>query len=329
VTSGMLVSVVIPYFNADALLPETLGHVRAQTYAPIEIVIVDDGSEPASAARLTEIAKEAGARVVTQANTGPAAARNLGAAEARGEYLAFLDADDIWAPDKIRKQVALARENEEKLILTRTATISEEGAPIKIYCFDKMGPDRDVFNMTIAGQINSFTSALFFRRRTFARLGGFDPKLRVREDHLLLIQALREVGFACVPEVLSSRRLHAASYSATARHVDASELLARQVPFAVALAAIEPGFDRNRFLAKEAFRIAKRKLVAGRRSEACRIALRAIQLHPGGLKYWLILPATVVATLHPSAFDHWAPEYAHLHPSGSAEAGERYNAKIR
>jgi glycosyltransferase involved in cell wall biosynthesis len=320
VTSGLLVSVVIPYFNADALLPETLGYVRAQTYAPIEIVIVDDGSKPASAARLTEIAKEASARVVTQANAGPAAARNLGAAEARGEYLAFLDADDIWAPHKIRKQVELARQNEGKVILTRTATITEDGAPVRIYRFDQMGPHTDILNMMLAGQIHSFTSALFLPRATFARLGGFNPKLRVREDHLLLIQALREVGFACVPEVLSSRRLHAASYSATARHVDARELLARQVPFAVALAAIEPGFDRNRFLAKEAFRIAKRKLVAGRRREARRIALKAIQLHPRHLKYWLMLPATVVAALHPSAFDHWAQEYAHLYRSGRAEA---------
>lgn len=318
-TSSPLVSVVIPYFNADALLPETLRHVQAQTYAPIEIVMVDDGSTPASAARLAEIATEACARVVTQANAGPAAARNLGAAEARGDYLAFLDADDIWAPNKIEKQVALARENEGKLILTRTATTTADGTFAKIYYLDRIGTPTDFIDMTIADKVHSFTSALFVPRGAFERLGGFDPGLRFREDHLLLIRALREIGFACVPEVLSLRRKHAASYSWPAREVDAGELFARQLAFAAAVAAIDPSFDRNGFLAKHAFSITKRKVVAGRHGEARRIALRAIQLRPGGLKYWLMLPATIVAALCPSAFDHWAPDYARLRRCGSAE----------
>lgn len=100
------ISVVIPCFNASAFLGETLGSVRNQTLKPCEIIVVDDGSTDGSA-RVAE-AFGPSVQVVRQSNGGAAAARNHGVALARGEWIAFLDADDTWHPQRLEKLASVA-----------------------------------------------------------------------------------------------------------------------------------------------------------------------------------------------------------------------------
>ncbi|MCX6954347.1 MAG: glycosyltransferase family A protein, partial [Verrucomicrobia bacterium] len=100
-----LVSVVIPCFNSARWLPATLDSVLAQTWPRVEIIVVDDGSRDDSLAVARRYASR-GVRVESIANSGAAAARNHGLALARGDYLQFLDADDLLAPDKLEKQLA-------------------------------------------------------------------------------------------------------------------------------------------------------------------------------------------------------------------------------
>jgi hypothetical protein len=96
-----LVSVVIPAFNAAEWLDASIASVRAQAYQPIEVIVADDGSSDATASK----AEALGARVVRTAGAGPGGARNAGIEAARGEFLQFLDADDMIAPGKIARQV--------------------------------------------------------------------------------------------------------------------------------------------------------------------------------------------------------------------------------
>src|SRR5207253_10816654 len=98
------VSVVIPAFNAASTIDAALQSVFAQTYRSFEVIVVDDGSEDATAARVAEW----GDRVVyvRQPNGGPGRARNVGIAHARGRLIAILDADDAWMPRKLQQQVA-------------------------------------------------------------------------------------------------------------------------------------------------------------------------------------------------------------------------------
>lgn len=104
VCSSSLVSVVIPCFNAALFLIDTLKSAVEQTHPPFEVLVIDDGSTDDSA----EIARSYGppVRVISQANQGESVARNRGIDEARGEWIAFLDADDHWQPDKLAKQLA-------------------------------------------------------------------------------------------------------------------------------------------------------------------------------------------------------------------------------
>ena len=99
-----LVSVVIPAYNAAAFLEEALASVVAQDCGPIEMIVVDDGSSD----RTSEVARsfEPPVTLIAQAHAGPGAARNTGVAAARGEFLAFLDADDLWTPSSLARRLS-------------------------------------------------------------------------------------------------------------------------------------------------------------------------------------------------------------------------------
>lgn len=101
-----LVSVVIPTYNRVGLLARTIGNMFQQTYANFEVIVVDDGSTDGTQAMLNRD-YSGRVRVVAQPNSGPAVARNHGARVARGEIIAFQDSDDLWHPEKLKRQVAL------------------------------------------------------------------------------------------------------------------------------------------------------------------------------------------------------------------------------
>jgi glycosyltransferase involved in cell wall biosynthesis len=97
------VSCIVPVFNGERFVAEALESILAQTYRPIDVIVADDGSTDGTAAILSGYGGRI--RVVTQPTAGPAATRNLGLEAARGEFVAFLDADDVWHPEKLAKQV--------------------------------------------------------------------------------------------------------------------------------------------------------------------------------------------------------------------------------
>src|SRR5689334_11448209 len=104
----VVVSVVVPAHNAERTLEETLRSAMAQTVSAIEIVVVDDGSEDGTREIVARLAALDGRiRLVRSANAGVASARNLGIRHARGRFVAPLDADDIWHPAKLEKQLAV------------------------------------------------------------------------------------------------------------------------------------------------------------------------------------------------------------------------------
>ena len=104
-SSKPLVSVIVPVYNGEDFLVDALASIRQQDYCPLEIVIVNDGSTDGT----VELAATLGQDInwIQQQNNGPSAARNAGLATARGEFIAFLDADDLWPPGKLQAQVEL------------------------------------------------------------------------------------------------------------------------------------------------------------------------------------------------------------------------------
>jgi glycosyltransferase involved in cell wall biosynthesis len=175
------VSVIIPAYNAARYLADTLQSALNQTLGDTEVIVVDDGSkdDTASVARSFPAVK-----YVHQANAGVSAARNKGAAHASGEFLAFLDSDDLWHPDKLRQQVMALRQHPES-VFSRTEAVDD---PARLTEIVHGTPREDAPHVLIPDFHASFlvpyltTSTVMVRREAFEEAGGFDTRLRIAED---------------------------------------------------------------------------------------------------------------------------------------------------
>ena len=197
-----LISVVIPAHNAARYLPEALQSVIAQTYRPIEIILVDDGSVDNTVSVASEFP---GVKIISQENSGPAAARNRGVAEAKGPLIAFQDADDVWDVKKLSRQAARFEQRPDLELCT-----------CQILNF--WTPDKEEeaahYNDPRLGQVYSgfVMQTLLVRRSAFDRIGLLRTEFRTGEDSDWFMRA-KDLGatMEIVPEVLVYRRLHPAN----------------------------------------------------------------------------------------------------------------------
>ena len=218
--SKPLVSIVIPAWNAQNTIGETLASVAAQTYSNLEIVIIDDGSTDSTAAVASAFCKyEPRARLYRKSNGGVASARNLGIEMSRGEWIAPVDADDLWHPTKIEKQVeaALGAATVPGLVYCWFHYIDEEG---NVICsgsrFQYDGPALQ--RMAYLKPVQNGSSILISRAAA-KDAGGYDESLRNAgnegcEDVMIELQVARRYDVACVPEHLVGYRLRPDSMSA-------------------------------------------------------------------------------------------------------------------
>jgi glycosyltransferase involved in cell wall biosynthesis len=214
---GPTISVVIPSYNCAPYLRETIESVLGQTYAPIEVLIVDDGSTDGS----LEIARgfDLPVRVITQTNSGVSVARNRGIDEAQGEWIAFVDADDLWEPTKLERQIeSLAEEANDDVVCLYT-DFYRFGGPVghrvELRPDCPSAPDRRV-QMLITYTVLPSTAVV--------RASALDDGLRFpagitdSEDMIFLLD-LRELGrFVRTADPLVGYRIHQTSAVRRAGH---------------------------------------------------------------------------------------------------------------
>jgi glycosyltransferase involved in cell wall biosynthesis len=213
-----LVSVVIPAHNAAATVGETLLSVRSQTHRKLEIFVIDDGSTDGTADIVrAHAALDSRIRLVRQKNGGVAGARNRGIEESAAGLVAFVDADDLWAPDKIEKQiVALRKEGPSvALVYTGWALIDAASCITGRRCPTEAG---DVFERMCLGNFVGNGSSILVTKAAAVDVGGFDPSLRTRraqgcEDYQFCLRVAERYRFAVVPEYLTGYRLTSTSMS--------------------------------------------------------------------------------------------------------------------
>lgn len=217
--SGPLVSVVVPAFNAERYLARTLTSASAQTHPDLEIVVVDDGSTD----RTAEIVRAAAAadpriRLVRQSNAGVAAARNRGIDDAQGHFIAPLDADDLWHPEKIERQLRRFAERPEcGLVYCWSIGIDEDDRVVS----QRISPasfEGDVFAAIAFQNFIGNASAPLIRRDCLEAVGGFDETLRAAggegcEDRKLYLDLAARYDFTIVPLFLVGYRQIAGSMS--------------------------------------------------------------------------------------------------------------------
>jgi glycosyltransferase involved in cell wall biosynthesis len=203
VTSKHLVSVILPVYNGEAYLDAALKTIFDQDYRPLEVIIVDDGSVDRSGEVVRCYEK---VRYFYQSNQGVAAARNRGIQLADGEFIAFLDQDDLWQQDKLTQQVNyLSCHPEVDCVISYGRFFIEPGTkPPGWLKADLLESDHPAY----------FPSALMARKNAFEKVGMFDVGYRMGSDADWFFRARRKgAALAVLPETLLYRRIHHANHS--------------------------------------------------------------------------------------------------------------------
>ena len=209
--SAELVTVIVPAYNASATIDETLLSIRGQTHAALEIIVVDDGSTDETCALVERHAAE-DSRVVllSQSNGGVAKARNLALDHAHGRYVAPVDADDLWRPEKIARQLSLLRERGPGTTLVYTWYVSIDGDS-RVRQVNRPSHEGQVLPMLCTLNFVGHASSPLMPTQAVLDAGGYDPSLRARaaqgcEDWKLYLALADRGEFAVVKSVLTGYR---------------------------------------------------------------------------------------------------------------------------
>jgi glycosyltransferase involved in cell wall biosynthesis len=202
-----MISCIVPVFNAERFLRQAVESILAQTYRPLEIIAIDDGSTDTSKAILSSYGDQV--RYLWQPNAGPSTARNTGIRAAKGEFIAFLDADDLWHADKLARQVARLDARPE---LDVSVTL------IQNFWMPELNEEQQRFREHRRGQAlpGYSTVTMLARRQLFDRIGLFDSTLKHGDDTEWFMRA-EEHGahIELLSDILVYRRLHANNRSRT------------------------------------------------------------------------------------------------------------------
>jgi len=202
------VSVIIPAYNAAAFIGETLASVYAQTSKNFEVIVVNDGS-PDTEDLECELARfPEKLRYVKQENQGAAAARNTGIKNARGEFVAFLDADDTWLPNFLEKQLELLQRTGADFVYADALLTGN--SPLAGRTFMEVQPSRGEVTAAslLAVQVTVLTSTVLARKEPVIAVGMFDVTLRRGHDFELWLRlAKHNIRFAYQREVLAHHRI--------------------------------------------------------------------------------------------------------------------------
>ena len=216
-TESPLVSCIVPVFNGERFLAAALDSIFAQTWRPLDVIVVDDGSTDGS----VRVAARYGERIthIQQANAGPAAARNRGLGAAAGAFVAFLDQDDLWHEEKLARQMARFEARPElELCFASIRTFWEPEV--------KAEEERLREPLRAGGKAGYLTQTMLARRALFERVGPFDVQARHRDATDWILRAT-DCGAVIdlLPEVLAYRRIHRDNFSRQRTAADHEYLL--------------------------------------------------------------------------------------------------------
>lgn len=208
-SDSALCSIIIPAYNAEQFLRQCVNSALEQTHQEIEVIIVDDGSSDTTWAIARELeSQDRRVRGVRQKNKGAAAARNAGFALARGEYIALLDSDDLWRPEKLERQIARLRQTAADLAYCSYGLINVGGESIKR---PYIVPAEATFERLLVE--NFFSCSTVVLKSSIAKQNAMDSRF-YHEDYVYWLNLLRQGAKAvgCV-EVLAEYRLRSQSRS--------------------------------------------------------------------------------------------------------------------
>lgn len=288
-----LVSIILPTFGRLKYLRPTVASVDRQTLEDWEFIIADDGSDEATRAYLRSLEGDRRIKLVWLTHTGvPAIVRNAALREARGKYVAFLDSDDLWAPEKLSRQVETLRARPAcRWCYTAVSHIDGSGQPLPEPVFGAWLPcDGAVFERLVSGPVVIRTPSVLAARELVARAGGFDETIRSGEDYDLWLRLALASDVALLDEPLVQVRRHEANHTGdwetgfagrdrTLRKLQDTVDMSRRVLLRA---------ERTR----NALTLAARHASLGNRTRMLRVLFRALPYSWSNPRWWFALVKT-------------------------------------
>jgi len=243
-----IVSIVMPTFNRMEFLPATVESVLAQTIAQWELIIADDGSNRETIDYLESLTRDERVRLLRLHHSGNAgAARNAAIATARAPLIAFLDSDDLWAPNKLERQLAVLRANKEcHWSYTAFVLVDTSGTPLPSESNRPWAPHSGrIFRQTVRTTASIRLPSVLASTAFIREVGGFDEALHCSEDYDLWLRLAARSPVCVVDEPLLRVRRH----SSNAKRAAGSFHLARD--YSLRKIAAQLGKQQHRLLAEE------------------------------------------------------------------------------
>ncbi len=282
------VSVVLPTYNRLRTLPRAIQSVLAQTYADLELIVVDDGSSDGTEAFVRGLQDPRLVYLRREQPSGVSAARNFGIAAARGELLAFQDSDDEWLLHKLKAQVDLLDKLGDEFALVGSTVMRYTGGPVTTVSWPLAGEGPEVDPQRLIGDFIAYIQSALVRRRCIEHAGGFDAAMKVCEDWELCLRLVKNrYRLATVPELLVITYETAGSLAAQQdlRQISLRHAMDRHPD----LLTVDDGVHSNLL-----YHVAKAYFYAGDAGAGRRLAWQSAMRRPAHVRPWLLLAASML-----------------------------------
>ncbi|MEK6288255.1 MAG: glycosyltransferase [Acidobacteriota bacterium] len=291
------VSIVIPTYNSARYLVEAVKSVLAQTFRDFEVLVVDDGSTDETETLMRRYGTPV--RYIRQNNGGVAAARNRGIKESCGRYIAFLDADDTWYPDKLEQQLtALEKEKDRRFCYSAFTVVDSDLVPLGVNHSNRDGSALE--DLLTRGNVVGSICTVLCERSLFATAGGFDPALSQCADWDMWVRIAALTDFLYLDDTLVTYRQHGTNMSRNAPLLERDSLLVLKKGFA--LPGLPPSLLKRRrsALARNYMVLAGTYVHARRYIDFARCAARAVTMDVRQVRYLIAFPYRAAARLRPN-----------------------------
>ena len=197
VRESPLVSVIIPVFNGEKYIEQSMKSVENQTYRFVELIVVNDGSTDETESKILNFISKSNLHVklLTTVNQGASHAKNLGLRSSEGQLIAFLDADDLWLPNKLEKQVSLLLMNKDAIGVGCGYLKFLDNSTRRTKVLNFFWQQKSISAWALLeGPGPGFNSTILLKRNVLDKLGGFDEMIGVMADDLDLVMRLQPLG---------------------------------------------------------------------------------------------------------------------------------------
>jgi glycosyltransferase involved in cell wall biosynthesis len=320
------ISVIIPAYNGEKTILETIQSVRQQTFTDIEIIVINDGSKDSTVSLVSAI-DDPRIKIYSYENGGLPTARNRGIARATGAYLSFIDADDLWTPNKLEAQLnALQQHPEAGVAYSWTAFINENSQ--FIYAYEPIHHEGDVHTQLFMKHFVANGSNIMIKRECVDVVGEFDPTLKSAEDWDYCLRLAAKFAYVVVPEYQILYRRSSTSMSSKVHVMEESYKIVHERAFLAAPEKLQP--VKNKALADAYYFHATLHLAHQRDTQGVRKAidrlLKAIQLYPPMLlqrnTQRLLLKCSLLNLLPYSIAVRWSRWFGEMMPNASTKPVE-------